>query len=207
MKIVRLDHPLTADLLTQLRDQATPPPQFRAAVRKLSILLFYEASRDLRTQSVVVETPLARAQGVRIRETIGLIPILRAGLGMVEGILELVPDAQVWHLGLYRDEETLEAISYYNKLSGSEPVETAFVLDPMIATGGTVSAAVGALRGWGVQRIKLLGIIASEAGLQHLKHADPELEVYVCAIDPQLDERGFIVPGLGDAGDRQFRTA
>ena len=207
MKIVRLDHPLTADLLTQLRDQATPPPQFRAAVRKLSILLFYEASRDLRTQSVVVETPLARAQGVRIRETIGLIPILRAGLGMVEGILELVPDAQVWHLGLYRDEETLEAISYYNKLSGSEPVETAFVLDPMIATGGTVSAAVGALRGWGVQRIKLLGIIASEAGLQHIEHADPELEVYVCAVDPQLDERGFIVPGLGDAGDRQFRTA
>ncbi len=206
MEIVCLDHPLIEDLLTQLRDQTTPPHRFREAIRKLSVLLFYEAARDLQIDEARIETPLQPARGARLGETLGLVPILRAGLGMVDGILQMVPTAQVWHLGLYRDEETLEAIAYYNQLSGAEPVEVAFVLDPMIATGGTAVRTVQNLKEWGVPRIKLIGMVGSEVGLERLGKAFPELQVYLCAIDPELNEKGYIVPGLGDAGDRQFGT-
>lgn len=206
MEIVCPDHPLIADLLSRLRDKHTPPHRFREAIRKLSVLLFYEASRDLDTKSVPLNTPLVGTQGRQITSHLGLVPILRAGLGMADGILQMLPEAQVWHLGLYRDEQTLEAISYYNKLSGAEPVEVAVVLDPMIATGGTAVRTVQTLKEWGVQRIKLLGILASEVGLKRLEEAFPHLQVYVCAIDPILNENGYIVPGLGDAGDRQFGT-
>jgi len=206
VEIVCPDHPLIASLVSRLRDKDTPPHRFREAVRKLSVLMFYEAARDLATQAVTVDTPLEPTQGVEITENIGLVPILRAGLGMVEGILQLLPRAQVWHLGLYRDEKTLEAISYYNKLSDADPVEVAFVLDPMIATGGTAIRTVQTLEAWGVKRIKLIGIMASTEGLQRLKAAHPDTQVYVCAIDKKLSEMGYIVPGLGEAGDRQFGT-
>jgi len=206
VEIVCPDHPLIADLVCRLRDERTPPHRFREAVRKLSVLMFYEAARDLATQTVEVNTPLESTQGVEITEKLGLVPILRAGLGMADGILQLVPQAQVWHLGLYRDEKTLEAISYYNKLSGAEPVEVAFVLDPMIATGGTAIRTVQTLEAWGVKRVKLIGIVASKEGLQRLEAAHPNTQVYVCAIDKKLNEVGYIVPGLGDAGDRQFGT-
>jgi len=206
VEIVCPNHPLIADLVCRLRDERTPPHRFREAVRKLSVLMFYEAARDLATQTVEVDTPLESTQGVEITEKLGLVPILRAGLGMADGILQLVPQAQVWHLGLYRDEKTLEAISYYNKLSGAEPVEVAFVLDPMIATGGTAIRTVQTLEAWGVKRIKLIGIVASKEGLQRLEAAHPNTQVYVCAIDKKLNEVGYIVPGLGDAGDRQFGT-
>jgi len=206
VEIVCPDHPLIADLVCRLRDERTPPHRFREAVRKLSVLMFYEAARDLATQTVELNTPLESTQGVEITEKLGLVPILRAGLGMADGILQLVPRAQVWHLGLYRDEKTLEAISYYNKLSGTDPVEVAFVLDPMIATGGTAIRTVQTLEAWGVGRIKLIGIVASKEGLQRLEAAHPNTQVYVCAIDKKLNEVGYIVPGLGDAGDRQFGT-
>lgn len=206
MEIVCPDHPIIGDLVSRLRDRHTPPHRFREAVRKLSVLLFYEAARDLTTHEVKLDTPLTQAQGVQVTEKLGLVPILRAGLGMADGILQMLPEAQVWHLGLYRDEQTLEAISYYNKLSGAEPVEVAFVLDPMIATGGTAIRTVQTLEEWGVNRIKLIGILASEVGLKNLEETHPRTQVYVCAIDPELDENGYIVPGLGDAGDRQFGT-
>lgn len=206
MEIVCLDHPLISDLLSQLRDEHTPPHRFREAIRKLSVLLFYEATRDLQTQQTPIQTPLTQTHGLRVCEKIGLVPILRAGLGMADGILQLLPQAQVWHLGLYRDEKTLEAISYYNKLSGAQPVEVAFVLDPMIATGGTAMRTVQTLEDWGVRRVKLIGILASEVGLQSLEVAHPSTQVYVCAVDPELNEYGYIIPGLGDAGDRQFGT-
>jgi len=168
--------------------------------------LFYEGARDLHTFEDEIQTPLMTAKGTRIAEKIGLVPILRAGLGMADGILQVLPQAQVWHLGLYRDEKTLEAISYYNKLSGAEPVEVAFVLDPMIATGGTAIRTVQTLEEWGVGRIKLIGILASKVGLETLSASHPNTQVYVCAIDEALNDQGYIVPGLGDAGDRQFGT-
>lgn len=206
MEIVSLDHPLITDLVSQLRDKTTKPHRFREAVRKLSTLLFYEAARDLKTETVEIETPLMKTDGVRVSEKVGLVPILRAGLGMADGILQLLPEAQVWHLGLYRDEKTLEAISYYNKLSGAHPVEVAFVLDPMIATGGTAIRTVQTLEEWGVKRIKLIGLLASKIGLKELQEKHPNTQIYVCAVDPELNEDGYIVPGLGDAGDRQFGT-
>jgi uracil phosphoribosyltransferase len=189
-----------------MRDEGTPTHRFREAVRKAAVLLFYEAARDLGTETVKVTTPLIETQGKRVSEKIGLVPILRAGLGMADGILQALPKAEVWHLGLYRDEKTLEAISYYNKLHGAEPVDVAFVLDPMIATGGTATQTIETLKNWGVKRIKLVGILASQKGLDVIEEQYPDTQVYVCAVDPILNEHGYIVPGLGDAGDRQFGT-
>jgi uracil phosphoribosyltransferase len=201
-----LKHPLVWDLVRRLRDQSTPPADFRAAIRMLSLFLFYEATQDLDTETVEVQTPLAVTTGIEIKKRVGLIPILRAGLGMTESIHQVIPEAEVWHLGLYRDEETVEAISYYSKLSAADPVEVAFVLDPMIATGGTLIRTVGMLKEWGVDQINILSVIASEEGIENVHGVFPDTKIYVTAIDPDLNAQSFIVPGLGDAGDRQFGT-
>jgi uracil phosphoribosyltransferase len=200
-------HPLVLDKLTRLRDRRTEAPEFRQLVSDLSQLLFYEASQDIDVTALEVETPLAKCAGHAIRPTIGFMPILRAGLGMVEPILAMLPTAQVWHLGLYRDHETLKPVTYYNKLPPQPTVEVAFVLDPMLATGGSAVAAMDILKRWGVQRIKFLGLIAAPEGVETLRKFHPEVPMHLGAIDSHLNERSYIVPGLGDAGDRQFHTA
>lgn len=204
--IVEVKHPLIDHHLTRLRDVQTPPNEFRAIVYRLTMLLAYEATKDLDVAAAEVETPLGPAKGARLQERIGVIPILRAGLGMVDPVLDLLPHAEVWHLGFYRDEKTLNPVEYYKKLPASRPVGTAFVLDPMLATGGSASAAVTALRDWGVARVKFLAMLAAPEGIEALDQRCPGTEVFVCAIDSHLNEHGFIVPGLGDAGDRMFNA-
>jgi uracil phosphoribosyltransferase len=199
-------HPLVLCKLTRLRDQATEPSRFRRLVRQLSQLLFYEAAQDLQTVPCKVQTPLAESSGYQMAETVGLMPILRAGLGMAEAIHDLVPNAQVWHLGLYRDHQTLKPVTYYNPFQSHPTVDVSCILDPMLATGGSAVAAVEILKQWGVRRIKFLGLIAAPEGVQKLQSAHPDVPIYLAAIDSHLDERSYIVPGLGDAGDRQFST-
>jgi uracil phosphoribosyltransferase len=205
-KLVEVSHPLIKHHLSRLRDKHTPPAEFRQLVHRLSVLLAYEATSDLALQAAEIETPLVQMSGSVLAQRIGLVPILRAGLGMVDPILDLIPSAEVWHLGLYRDEETARPVEYYSKLPQSEPVDVALVVDPMLATGGSASAALGALQRWGVRRIKILSIIASQVGILTVHEHFPAVDIYVCAIDPELNSRKFIVPGLGDAGDRIFNT-
>jgi uracil phosphoribosyltransferase len=154
----------------------------------------------------VVQTPLATAQGAVLKEKIGLVPILRAGLGMVEGVWELMPSAEVWHIGLYRDERTLKPVEYYNKLPVEPTVSLCLVLDPMLATGGSAVATIDILKRWGVRRIKFVGLIGAPEGIARLQAAHPEVPIHLAAIDDHLNELGYILPGLGDAGDRQFGT-
>lgn len=204
--VFEVQHPLIQCHLTRLRDATTPPPEFRQLVHRLASLLAYEATKDLRTDAVAVQTPLTKAEGRRLAQRVGLIPILRAGLGMVDPVLELIPSAEVWHLGLYRDEATAKPVKYYAKLPPERPVDVALILDPMLATGGSVVAALTTLRDWGVPRVKLLSLIAAEEGVKFVESEFPNSQIYVCQIDPDLNDRKFIVPGLGDAGDRIFNT-
>lgn len=199
-------HPLVAHKLAKLRSVETEPKRFRELVRELSALLAYEATADLATRPVTVQTPMGIAQGVELVEKIGLVPILRAGLGMVEGVWELMPSAEVWHLGIYRDEKTLKPVQYYNKLPTEPRVSVCLILDPMLATGGSAIAAVDILKQWGVRRIKFVGLIGSPEGIQRLEIHHPDVAIYLAAIDERLNNQGYIVPGLGDAGDRQFGT-
>ncbi len=199
-------HPLVQHKLARLRDRETSPAEFRELVRDLTKLLVVEATRDLATKSVTVETPLASAQGVRLAERIGLVPILRAGLGMVEPIHAILPEATVWHLGLYRDHQTLQPVHYYDKLPPQLPIDLGIVLDPMLATGGSAIAAVTSLKRCGVKRLKFLGLIAAPEGVHALSSAHPDVVIHVGVVDHHLNEHGYIVPGLGDAGDRQFGT-
>ncbi len=200
------DHPLLKHKVTLLRSVRTDHRQFRELIREIAVILCYEATRDIELAPVMVETPLAQAQGYYMREEIGLVPILRAGLGMVDGVWEMLPGAQVWHLGFYRDEKTLRPVEYYNKLPVEPPVQMCLILDPMLATGGSAAAAVDVLKHWGVKRIKFVGIIAAPEGIAHLSGRHPDVPIHVATIDDHLNEVGFIVPGLGDAGDRQFGT-
>ena len=200
-------HPLVAHKLARLRDQNTDPKKFRELLKEMSALLAYEATSDLQLAPRTVETPLAVTQGAELREKIGLIPILRAGLGMVEGVWGLMPSAEVWHIGLYRDEKTLKPVEYYNKLPIEPTVSVCLILDPMLATGGSATATVDVLKRWGVKRIKFVGVIGAPEGIQNLHDHHPEVPIYLAAIDERLNERGYILPGLGDAGDRQFGTA
>jgi uracil phosphoribosyltransferase len=199
-------HPLVLDRLARLRDVATPPPVFRALVRQMAQLLFVEASRNLHLAATTVHTPLAECPGQSLTQRIGFVPILRAGLGMAEALLELVPEGRVWHLGLYRDHETLQPVTYYNKLPSAVNVDVAFVVDPMLATGGSAIAAIDILSRWGCPVVKFIGLLAAPEGVQALRIAHPEVLMHLAAIDSHLNERGYIVPGLGDAGDRQFDT-
>ncbi|NLT43468.1 MAG: uracil phosphoribosyltransferase, partial [Anaerolineae bacterium] len=200
------DHPLVQHKLALLRDIRTEPKKFRELTREISVLLGYEATRDLRLQPISVTTPLGEVQGRELAEEVGLVPILRAGLGMVDGIWEMMPAAQVWHIGLYRDEHTLQPVQYYSNLPVAPSVQVCFVLDPMLATGGSAVATVDILKDWGAKRIKFVGLIASPEGVMHLRDAHPDVDVHVAAVDRQLNDVGYIVPGLGDAGHRLFGT-
>jgi uracil phosphoribosyltransferase len=199
-------HPLVLHKLALLRDRATEPGTFRALVRELTHLLFYEATADLQTTPTTVETPLGPCAGRQIIERVGCMPILRAGLGMAEAILDVLPSVRVWHLGLYRDHETLQPVTYYNKLPPSPTIDLSLVLDPMLATGGSAVAAIDLLKRWGARRIKFLGLIAAPEGVRALTTAHPDVPLYLAAVDSHLNDIGYIIPGLGDAGDRQFGT-
>jgi uracil phosphoribosyltransferase len=199
-------HPLVLHKLSVLRDVSTDHRSFRELVRELALLLCYEATMDLKLSPKIVTTPMGQAQGYKTEDTIGLVPVLRAGLGLVEGVMELLPSVQVWHIGLYRDEKTLRPVQYYNKLPTEPTVNLCLVLDPMLATGGSAVATVDILKKWGVSRIKYLGLIAAPEGIERLTSAHPDVPIHVASIDERLNEIGFIVPGLGDAGDRQFGT-
>lgn len=204
--VVEVQHPLIDCHLARLRDTATPADEFRQLIRRVATLLAYEATQDLATEPTTVATPLTETQGARLAERVGLVPILRAGLGMVDPVLELIPQAEVWHLGLYRDEATAEPVEYYSKLPPGRPVDTALILDPMLATGGSIMAALDTLTRWGVGRVKILSVLAAQEGIDNVAAASPDAQVYVCRIDPILNDQKFIVPGLGDAGDRTFNT-
>jgi uracil phosphoribosyltransferase len=199
-------HPAVRHKLGILRDERTEPKKFREVVRELSWLLGYEALSDARTRPLEIRTPIETMAADELADRIGLIPILRAGLGMVDAMLELMPTAQVWHLGLFRDERTLSPVEYYNKLPDSATVDLCLILDPMLATGGSASAAVEVLKRWGAVRIKLVNLIAAPEGVDAVLSAHPEVEIYTASLDRQLNEKGYIMPGLGDAGDRQFGT-
>lgn len=200
------DHPLVKHKLTVLRDMKTEHKKFRELVREIAILLAYEATSDMTLRDVIVTSPLGRAAGHVLEEKIGLVPVLRAGLGMLDGIWEMMPSAEVWHIGLFRDQETLRPVEYYNKLPVSPTVDVCLVLDPMLATGGSATAVVSVLKEWGARRIKFVGILAAPEGIERLTQAHPDVPIYLAAVDERLNESGFIVPGLGDAGDRQFGT-
>lgn len=199
-------HPLVKHKLTQLRSVDTDHRTFRELVRELALLLCYEATLDLTLTPKTVITPMGTAQGYSARETIGLVPVLRAGLGLVDGIQELLPHVQVWHIGLYRDEQTLRPVQYYNRLPDEPTVQLALVLDPMLATGGSAVATIDILKRWGAKRIKYLGLIAAPEGVEALMKAHPDVPIHVAELDERLNDIGFIVPGLGDAGDRMFGT-
>jgi uracil phosphoribosyltransferase len=200
-------HPLVAHKLSKLRDVKTDPKRFRELIRELAALLAYEATQDLLVRPVPVTTPLTETVGQELVEKIGLVPILRAGLGMVEGVWDLMPPAEVWHIGLYRDERTLKPVEYYNKLPIEPTVSVCLVLDPMLATGGSAVATIDILKRWGVGKIKFVGLIGAPEGIANLQAHHPDVPIHLAAVDSHLNERGYIVPGLGDAGDRQFGTA
>ncbi len=208
-------HPLVEHKITQLRDTTTDFRQFRSIVAELAMILAYEATSDLDSRTVDVQTPLTTTTGSKFDERVGLVPVLRAGLGMVDGMLSLIPQAEVWHLGFYRDEETLQPVIYYNKLPEDLSTHTCFVLDPMLATGGSALMAVDILKRRGVTRVKFVGLLAAPEGIAALQGTHPDVAVHVAAVDERLTDAadaaagfppGFIWPGLGDAGDRQFGT-
>ncbi len=200
-------HPLVIHKLTKLRDRMTEPKKFRELIREIAALLTYEATSDLLITPIQIETPLERIEGGSLQHKIGLIPILRAGLGMTEGVWELMPSAEVWHIGLFRDEETLKPVEYYNKLPIEPTVSVCLILDPKLATGGSAIVTVDILKEWGVEKIKFIGVIASPEGISALHKKHPDVHIHLAAIDRELNEHGYILPGLGDAGDRQFGTA
>jgi uracil phosphoribosyltransferase len=201
------NHPMIVHKLGILRDVNTEPKKFRALVREMAALLAYEATADLLTEPIQVQTPLAVAPSVILKEKVGLVPILRAGLGLVEGFWELMPTAEVWHIGIYRDEKTLRPVQYYNKLPTEPTVSVCLILDPMLATGGSAAATIEVLKKWGVKKIKFVGLIGSPEGIAVVHNAHPEVPIHLAAVDERLNEVGYILPGLGDAGDRQFGTA
>lgn len=202
-----LDHPLIRHKVAIIRDKNTNTKQFREIVSEIATLMAYDSFKDVPTQEVEVETPLEKTKQIVVKEnTIALIPILRAGLGMVEGVLTLFPAAKVGHIGLYRDEETLEPHEYYCKLPKNIEEKVVMVLDPMLATGGSASAALTMLKQHGCKKIKLLSIIAAPVGIEKIATEHPDVEIYVSTLDRCLNEHGYILPGLGDAGDRIFGT-
>lgn len=208
MSVVEIvDHPLIQHKISLLRDRNTGTKEFRDLVSEIAMLLCYEATRDLPTEEVEVETPVAWARTkVLAGRKLALVPILRAGLGMVDGMLNLIPAAKVGHIGMYRNEETLEPVEYYCKLPNDINEREVFVLDPMLATGGSACDAIGQIKKRGAKHIKFIGLVAAPQGLKALHEAHPDVDIYVGALDEKLNDNGYIVPGLGDAGDRIFGT-
>ena len=205
-QVVEVRHPLIDHHLTVLRDKTTCPTVFRQQTHRIAGLLAYAATSDLQLKPKEIETPLTKMQGQELAARIAIVPILRAGLGLVDPLHELLPNAEVWHLGMYRDEATAQPVEYYCKLPEGRPTDVGIVLDPMLATGGSVISAIEALQRWGCPSIRVLSVIASRPGIERLQSQFPEVQIYVAAIDPELNEQKFIVPGLGDAGDRIFNT-
>src|SRR5712692_54079 len=199
-------HPVMAHKMTALRDKNTQPPEFYRLVKEIGMLLAYEATANLALEPTDVETPLERMTGRRLAGGIGVTPILRAGLGMAESFREVIPDAQIWHLGLRRDENTLQAMEYYNQLPHKVDLQVCYAVDPMLATGGSAIDAINILKVRGIPRLSYVGIIAAPYGLLKLSQTHPDIDIYVAALDESLNDRGYIMPGLGDAGDRQFGT-
>ncbi|HEU5169604.1 MAG TPA: uracil phosphoribosyltransferase [Gemmatimonadales bacterium] len=202
-----LSHPLIQHKLTLLRDRTTSTRDFKQLVNEIAMLMAYEVTQDLPTQPVEIETPLERMTGRQVAgKKLTLVPILRAGLGMVEGIAQLIPSARVGHIGLARDHDTLKPVDYYFKIPAGETERDFFVLDPMLATGGSAVAAVTALRHAGARRIRFLCLVAAPEGVRAMERAHPDVPIYAAALDRELNARGYILPGLGDAGDRLFGT-
>ena len=199
-------HPLIQHKLARLRAADTKPPEFRDLVAAISRVLFFEATRDVKLREVEVATPLMKTTCREIEEKIGLVPVLRAGLGMADAMLQALPECSVWHLGLYRDHTTLKPVTYYNKLPAKPDMDLALVLDPMLATGGSAIAAIDILKKAGIARVAFVGIIAAPEGRDALRAAHPDVPIHLAALDEKLNALGYIVPGLGDAGDRQFGT-
>ncbi|MCR2032693.1 uracil phosphoribosyltransferase [Anaerofustis stercorihominis] len=206
-KIVIAEHPIIKDYLSKIRNKQTDTKTFRDSIKQLSVLIGYEATRNLKTQNIEVETPLCTAQCEKlINEDITIVPILRAGLGMLEGMLELLPNARVGHIGLERNEETLKPREYYFKMPGNYETMQTFVVDPMLATGGSAVDAIDKIKEKGIKNITFICVIAAPEGVNKLKEAHPDIDIYMGTLDDHLNENGYIVPGLGDAGDRIFGT-
>lgn len=201
-----LDHPLAGTYLAKLRDKKTDPESFRAQAARLSSMIALEITKDLPTKEQSCETPMTITTENVITQSIGIVPILRAGIGMVQPFLDFLPTARALYIGMYRDEETHQPVSYYNKLEDTEKVDVAYVVDPMLATGGSAIAAVSALKDWGIEKIKFAGLIGAPEGVKALHEVYPEVDIYLAALDDHLNEKKYIVPGLGDAGDRIFNT-
>ena len=199
-------HPLVRHKIRMLADRRTDSKLFRELVKELTSLMVYEATSDLPLHTVSFETPLERTEGAEVAARVGLVPILRAGLGMTEAALAILPQAEVWHLGFRRDEETHLPQSYYNRLPDVCPNDLVIVLDPMLATGGSASAAVATLKRWGAPKITFVGLIAAPEGVRRLEQDHPDVRVHVALLDRELDANAYIRPGLGDAGDRMFGT-
>ena len=202
-----LDHPLLQHKLSILRDENTSVTEFRQVVSEIATLMCYDATRDLPLEEVEVQTPVAKATVKKIAgKKLAIVPILRAGLGMVDGILTLIPGAKVGHIGLFRDPETLEPVKYYCKMPSDIAERDVIILDPMLATGGSASAAIDFIKEYGVTNIKLMNILAAPDGIARIQKDHPDVPIYVAACDEKLNDHGYIVPGLGDAGDRIFGT-
>jgi uracil phosphoribosyltransferase len=204
--VIVSSHPVVHHKIAAIRDNRTGPAEFRHLVRTLATLIAVEATADLSARDGRVSTPLGPAPTRVLADIVGIVPVLRAGLGMAEGILELIPEAEVWHIGLFRDETTLRPTEYYNKFPASPRITVALVVDPMLATGGSAVRTCEILKTAGVPRLKLLSLIAAPEGIARMRQAMPDVELYVGAVDERLNDVGFIYPGLGDAGDRQFAT-
>ncbi len=205
-KLFVMDHPLISHKIAMLRDKNTSVRDFRALVNEIALLMGYEATKDLKMTEVKVETPVATTKGQVIERQVALVPILRAGLGMVDALMSLIPAAKVGHIGLYRDHETLQPVEYYCKLPSDIEQRQVLVLDPMLATGGSSSAAISFIKKRGAKNIRLVCVIGAPEGVKAVQEAHPDVDIYVAALDEKLNENGYIVPGLGDAGDRLFGT-
>ncbi len=207
MKEIVLNHPMVKHKISILRDEKTSTKEFRELISEIAMLLCYEALKDAQLEEFEVTTPIAKTKGYRVNEKkYAFVPILRAGMGMVDGVLTLMPNAKIGHIGLYRNEETLEPVRYYCKLPNNIENKEVFLLDPMLATGGSGSAAISMLKRDGVKKIKFLSIIASPEGLEKIKKDHPDVQIYCANVDEKLNENGYIIPGLGDAGDRIYGT-
>jgi len=202
-----VSHPLIQHKLTMLRDKNTPPKDFRELVREISMLMAYEVTRSLPLKDVEIETPMAKTIGkVLSGEDIAIVPVLRAGLGMVDGMLDLIPNAKIGHIGLYRNEETLQPVEYYCKLPADIEHRLVIITEPMLSTGGSMIGALSMLKKRGAKKIKSIHLVCAPEGLKRVTEAHPDVEIYTAAIDERYDETGYIIPGLGDAGDRLFGT-